>query len=96
MTEDKTDDAIRRRVADADATPKLGKILEAFIEGINLHNASLKEKEGKEARYEQAKTFLKNATAGRGVLPLHPTPPHPTPPHSTPLHSQTNKPTKTR
>lgn len=38
LTEDKNDDAIRRRVADADATPKLGKILEAFIEGITLHD----------------------------------------------------------
>ena len=63
MTEDKTDDAIRRRVADADATPKLAKILEAFLEGIKLHAESLAEKEAAEARLEQAKTFLKNATA---------------------------------
>ena len=62
LTEDKTDEAIRRRVADADAVPKLGKILEAFIEGIALHSASLVEKEAKVARYEQAKAFLASAT----------------------------------
>mmetsp|Transcript_38287 Transcript_38287/g.94987 ORF Transcript_38287/g.94987 Transcript_38287/m.94987 type:complete len:968 (-) Transcript_38287:275-3178(-) len=62
LTEDKNDEAIRRRVADADATPKLCKVLEAFVEGIKLHADALREKEAKEARYDQARTFLKNAT----------------------------------